>query len=494
MVLKTNFKDDTDITFDGDFKKENIFKYEIFESFNNSKSLKIWSNSELKKVMINGQVLNADEMFFEYDKFVSVFNFNRFLKGQILSENKIFSDINFSFVPSFLVENDHIDLVKIETEDEYVFDEKKILKIDEKKSPYEKIRINFNAKWKNFFTSQSEISHVFSTFSPKYLERKLPGNGTHNCMRIIKNTFQKLNENFDFNFDGSTATISPFYQIFYRINFLYWFTIFRKESLSFEFQVNSDSQNFSISEGEKAENTAINFENDSNCGSQKIINFSMNLPDNPVFNEWSANNFYVTGDNVFFGNQAYSAVKDHSEIEFNSENWKKIDSKKSISFVNCFSFFESEYGKQVLQKLRKILPLFIEENIGDSVKLNFLYDRFLPDQRPNLNQFFKFKNKKFRIVQIHEKFKADQVVLEVTGQEILNANFEKSQEYLEDYVSDYFDDSTIFDWKQDAKIPEYSVAFFDADKNSEQSLEGMKMVLPENLEITSKATLKMVNF
>lgn len=287
-----------------------------------------------------------------------------------------------------------------------IIDERSIINVAIYAPEFEGCSFNFIVNWNHFVNNLLRKEHPISTENFSEFKRKfdsfLPANiylkEYNNIQYIytIENDILYRTAKFDLSFWIDSSHICN-----------------RKERICVTYNLDNSHRNF-----------------------QKT--FKLNLPSKEYAVLWKDNVEYFTGEIVEYNEKYYKAIKDNnSSIPNLSKNDWQVISFNDFSFSNVSSFYNTEYGKQTYKFLKENLKFFIEKNIGEKIILQ-LFGSFACD----LNDFFKYNSKSYRIVEIEIVYENNNNSIKITGIEILDHINENTLKIFDD-VKFNFDDSSV---------------------------------------------------
>lgn len=442
---------------------EKIFKLEITHELNKPMMFKVWANSEIKKLELENQQLDYIKKSVVDKRFISHFSLNKNYKGQLRSEIKDFVQVGLNFVPDYIVHDDRVELVE-KSGQEYVFDEQNITKIEYKSSNYKKLNLSFNAIWQHLYVDFYSNSGKITSYNFEQLKKNMPLCSDYKGVRILHSKLYLL----DNIWKVGNNNLYKIAICNYNLQFLYYVPILRNELITFSSQISNTSSN----------------------AATKNIEYTIKIPYRPAIKDWCANKSYRLFDIVSFNGKTYEAIKDNKQSDFHDSDWKKINLTKHLSFNNASSFFSTNYGNKIFEKIKSAIPMQIEKNVSDTIFLCLVNSEI-----PKLNDFFKYKNQIFRIISL-SVHQGTHEFIEIVGQEILNSNIESSNDYFSDdadYLQNIDDYFSQLNWEHDGYItrPEIYIHNASTEDFSHEQFEGIEIRIPSEASISSKCDVNI---
>jgi len=425
---------------------EKIFKFEFVHQLNKPMSIKVWADSPIDNLLINDKKMNAKKHEAVDKRVATYLSSNCNYKSQLKSELIDFVSLSFSFVPNYIVHDDHVEMVR-KLGQQYQIASTNITKAQYKENLYKELHIEFEPQWEYLYVGFNQEQKTIKTYNQKKLEKILPvKNADYKKIRILKKEIRPAGTNQYSVFNNKLyKTIDCNIEIDYQ----YFCNVLRSESI------------------------CINVVSDDRKKLSKTIEYKFKIPHKPGLQQWQPKTQYFKFDIVWHNNASYKARRDNCTEEFDIAIWEKINKKQYLSFNYAPSFFNTEHGERCFEKMKHAMPFIVDENLGDCVTLTIVNAH-----APQLNDWFVFRGKKFRIVK-YSVHKGTFDFVEIVGREILNCDINFSTIDLKKIR-----------WEEEDSMPASFADFFGADEDMRsEHKEGIVIFTPENTSIASRIVL-----
>lgn len=443
---------------------EKIFKLEINHELNKPMVIKVWTDFPIDILNLEDKNINYVKRSFVDKRCVAYFSLNKDYKNQLRKELQDFINVGLNFAPDYLVHDDCVELLGKKLGNKYSFEKENITKIEYKNSNYKKLNLSFNAVWQHHNSNFYNGNYKIISCNFEKLKKSMPLSSDYNRIRIISSKLYEMDDEWRIKANN----LYKFSICSYKLEFLYYVPIVRNEFLMF-----SSATPDSLKSNSSAKN----------------IEYTIKIPYKPGIQNWRANKFYRKLDIVYYENETYEASEDNNSAEFNDSAWKKIKLKKHLSFDNSFSFFSTEYGANIFQKIKAAIPMQIEKNIADTITLCLVNSN-----TPKLNDSFSFHGKIFRIIGL-SIYKGTHEFIEIIGQEVFNSTIELNNDYFAkgaDYFSNDVDYFSQLNWIHDGQIGLPEVIIHNASMDvAKESFEGVELRIPSEAAISSRCDVNV---
>lgn len=439
-----------------------IFKLEFKHTLNRPIEIKIWSKELIQEMFIDDDELLLLKFSVVDGFYVSFFSCTKNYAALIRKELSAFANLNFNFVPDCVVKFGAVHMLQqamLESRRQYIIQPEKVLKASCMPCRYKAIKVDFDAFWKFNNVCAAYVNKEISVLDFEKIKRKIPVRGDYKNVRILHSNVAKKNVKW-FRNQNDEFTFFPIVDCDLSLVFQYTFNVLRRENLCFHFGASD----------------AI----------PKIVNYNMRLPYGASAKNWISNAYYHKQDVVLFEGDFYKALCDNRSIVFTSVDWEKIPSGKHLSFNNCFSFFDSDYGQKCLEKIKLVLPFFVEKNVGEVLEIEVVQKDI-----PSLDDWLLYQGKNFRIVQVNAVC-ALQNVVKISAVQILdNISIARDQpDYADDEYCDWNEYLSAIKWQHDPFSASADVAVYGVKHDS--ALEGVSINTPDDVEVHSNAIVRGV--
>lgn len=428
---------------------EKIFKFEFVHQLNKPMSIKVWADTPIDNLLINDKKMSAKKHEAIDKRIATYLSSNCDYKSQLKGELIDFVCLGFSFVPNYIVHDDHVELLR-DIGAQYQIAQSNITKIQYKENMYKELRIEFEPQWEYLYAGFNQERHTIKTYNQKKLEKILPvENADYKKIRILRRKIEP----------AATSQYSVFNNRLYKtidcnieIDYQYFCNVLRSESI------------------------CINVASDATKKLSKPIEYKFKIPHKPGLQQWQANVKYLKFDIVWHNNASYKARRDNCAEEFDDTSWEKINKKQYLSFNYDPSFFNTEHGARCFEKMKIAMPFIIDENLGDCITVTIVNA-----QGPQLNDWFEFRGKKFRVVK-YSVHKGTFDFVEIVGREMLKCDVDFSRVDLK-----------TIRWEEEDNMPASFAEFFSADEDMRyEHKEGMVIITPEDTAIASRIVLDTI--
>ncbi|WP_342262041.1 hypothetical protein [Alphaproteobacteria bacterium endosymbiont of Tiliacea citrago] len=162
----------------------------------------------------------------------------------------------------------------------------------------------------------------------------------------------------------------------------------------------------------------------------KKINYFIKIPSYTSIELYEKDKEYSVGAIVVYENALYKCKKiSKDQISLhNNEYWDIFESFDK-------SFFNSSEGKKTLRLLKKQIAFLVEQKISNEII--FQLSNIDYKDIPNLNDFFEFDKKKYRIIEVFQKNIEGVWSLTIKGIEVLHLNDFDFESIIKDFDGDY---------------------------------------------------------